>query len=110
LDKTSCVIALKSFSKKLKDTIKSKTELIEVDKAVEFEKGHSSTGELGRFVKEQSLVVEVRGKYFVITGCSHPGLDVILVKAEEFGDVIGVTGGFHGFNKLEILTLYCLQM
>ncbi len=106
LDKTSCVIALSSFSKKLKNTIKAKTELVEVDKALEFEKGLYSTGELGRFVKEQSLVVEVKGKYFVITGCSHPGLDVILAKAEEFGEVMGVMGGFHGFNRLEILKRY----
>ena len=107
IDKASCVLALKTFSRRLKDFIRSKAELIEVVEPLEFE-NFVTTGSLGRIIKEQSLVVKTSRGNLVITGCSHPGLDKILRKAEEFGDVFGVMGGFHGFNRLEILQNYDL--
>ncbi|ADB58023.1 MBL fold metallo-hydrolase [Archaeoglobus profundus] len=107
IEKTSYVLALKTFSRRLKGFISSKAELIEVVEPIEFE-NFVTTGSLGRIVKEQSLVVKTSKGNFVITGCSHPGLDKILRKAEEFGDVFGVMGGFHGFSKLEILQSYDL--
>ncbi len=106
IDKTSYVLALKTFSKRLKDFIKSKAELIEVVGPFEFEKNFITTGILGRITKEQSLLIETERGFFVITGCSHPGLDNILRKAEEFGKVIGVMGGFHGFSKIDFLRSY----
>jgi len=62
-----------------------------------------TTGELGFLIKEQSLIVKTNRGLTVITGCSHPGLDKILRVASKLGRIYGVVGGFHGFNKLEVL-------
>jgi 7,8-dihydropterin-6-yl-methyl-4-(beta-D-ribofuranosyl)aminobenzene 5'-phosphate synthase len=107
LDSTSHVIALKSFPKSLKDWISSKCELIEVQKILEFEKGFTAIAFEG-FVDEQSLVIDTNLGLFVVTGCSHPGLDVILQHAERFGRVFGVMGGFHGFSRIDMLKNYDL--
>ena len=39
----------------------------------------------------------------VIGGCSHPGLENILGVARRLGQVYAVLGGFHGFNKFDVL-------
>ncbi len=106
IDRTSYVLALKSFSKRLKEFIISKTELIEVSKPLEFERNFMTTGPIGRFIEEQSLVVKTCKGCIVITGCSHPGLEKILIEVERFCEVFGVLGGFHGFDKLWILERY----
>ncbi|HDM60084.1 MAG TPA: MBL fold metallo-hydrolase, partial [Archaeoglobus veneficus] len=108
IDRTSYVVAPSSFSRNFKNEIKRKADLIEITSMREIDKGMYSTGELGGFVREQSLIVDVGKSYFVVTGCSHPGLDVILRKAEELGKISGVIGGFHGFSKLELLKKYDL--
>jgi len=108
IDNTSRVLALKSFSSRLKKYISSKSDLIEVLEPFEFERGFMTTGSVGRFIEEQSLVVETSKGKVVITGCSHPGLEEILNRAEGFGRVFGVLGGFHGFEKIEILKRYDL--
>ena len=97
-----------SFSKNLKNEIKSKANLIEVSNQREIVEGVYTTGELtGSFrstdIMEQSLVVDTSRGLFVVVGCSHPGLEIILEKASEFGRVYGVVGGFHGFNKYDTL-------
>ena len=74
--------------------------LLEIDEAREISNGFYTTGELGRFIKEQSLIVETDNGLTVVTGCSHPGLERILKAASRFGDIYGVVGGFHDFSKL----------
>ncbi len=106
IDRTSFVVVPKSFSKNLKREIGRKAELIEVSEMAEIGEGIYSTGELGTRVKEQSLIVRLGDGFFVITGCSHPGLDVILERAEVLGRLRGVMGGFHGFERIEILKKY----
>ena len=56
-----------------------------------------STGELGSFIKEQSLVIFSSKGPILITGCSHPGIDTIAEKAGRISnqDIYLVTGGFH---------------
>jgi 7,8-dihydropterin-6-yl-methyl-4-(beta-D-ribofuranosyl)aminobenzene 5'-phosphate synthase len=49
------------------------------------------------------LVVNTEKGNIVITGCAHPGLAKIIDKANQFGKIYGVLGGFHGFSKLEKL-------
>jgi 7,8-dihydropterin-6-yl-methyl-4-(beta-D-ribofuranosyl)aminobenzene 5'-phosphate synthase len=95
----------KSFSAHFKKSLKNYPNVtcVEVDEAREICEGFFTTGELGRFNKEQSLIVETKNGVSVITGCSHPGLENILEKASSFGDIYRVIGGFHGFNKLEVL-------
>ena len=65
----------------------------------EISPGILSTGALGVFPKEQSLVVKTKEGNIVVTGCAHPGLERILQKAKKLGPVYGVLGGFHGFSK-----------
>jgi len=95
----------KSFSGRYKKrlTSYSNVTLKEVDEAEEISEGLFTTGELGGFTKEQSLIVKTDKGLTVITGCSHPGLDKIMKAASMFGDIYGVVGGFHGFSRLEAL-------
>ncbi|MBW1668629.1 MAG: MBL fold metallo-hydrolase [Deltaproteobacteria bacterium] len=95
----------RSFSGRYKNRLTSypNVSLSEVGEAKEISEGLFTTGELGRFTKEQSLIVKTEKGLTVITGCSHPGLVKILEEASRFGDVYGVVGGFHGFSKLEAL-------
>jgi len=77
--------------------------LIEVSGPVEIVDGIYTTGGLGTFIKEQSLVVQSNQGWVVITGCSHPGLETILGVASSFGDIYGIIGGFHGFSRYSLL-------
>ncbi len=52
---------------------------------------------------EQSLIIFTKRGLVVLTGCSHPGLENILRYAEEYGKVYGVVGGFHGFERFDVL-------
>jgi len=71
----------------------------------EFLKGITTTGTLGGIwgIKEQSLIIKTSKGLVVIAGCSHPGLENILEVARNLGKVYAVLGGFHGFNKFDVL-------
>ncbi len=56
-----------------------------------------STGELGMWIKEQSLIIYTDKGIILITGCAHPGI-IKIVKATKNligDDVLLVMGGFH---------------
>jgi 7,8-dihydropterin-6-yl-methyl-4-(beta-D-ribofuranosyl)aminobenzene 5'-phosphate synthase len=72
-------------------------------KPTEIFPGLYSTGALGTFIKEQSLVINTQKGNIIVTGCAHPGLEKIIEKAEQLGTIYGVVGGFHGFSILEKL-------
>jgi 7,8-dihydropterin-6-yl-methyl-4-(beta-D-ribofuranosyl)aminobenzene 5'-phosphate synthase len=72
-------------------------------KPTEMFTGVYSTGALGTFIKEQSMVVNTEKGNLVITGCAHPGLAKIIDKAKQLGEIYAVLGGFHEFSKLEKL-------
>ncbi len=72
-------------------------------KPTEIFTGVHTTGALGTFIKEQSLVINTQKGNIIVTGCAHPGLENILEKAGQFGTIYGVMGGFHGFSRLEKL-------
>lgn len=65
----------------------------------EISPGIYSTGTLGIFPREQSLVAKTEKGNIVVTGCAHPGLERILQTARRLGRIYGVLGGFHGFSK-----------
>jgi len=92
-----------SFSKRLKKEISEQARLHEVNGPEEVLDGVHLTGELGSRIKEQAIAVDTGNGLLVITGCAHPGLEEILRAAGSFGKVTGVMGGFHGFNRLELL-------
>jgi 7,8-dihydropterin-6-yl-methyl-4-(beta-D-ribofuranosyl)aminobenzene 5'-phosphate synthase len=60
-------------------------------------KGVFSTGELGTFIKEESLVVKTSKGLVIVTGCAHPGIVTIVKRAKEMfqSDVYLIVGGFH---------------
>ena len=99
------VFVPRSFSGRFKKKLSSRSnvDLVEVSVATAISNGIFTTGELGQFTKEQALVVETRKGLVVITGCSHPGLEIILRSAAQFGEVYAVVGGFHGFDRLKSL-------
>jgi len=94
----------RSFTSELKKRIaKQVAKVIEVSGPGDITPSVHTTGELGLITKEQSLVLETEGGVVVLTGCAHPGLEKIVDAATYFGDVYGVIGGFHGFDKLKLL-------
>ncbi|MFB0555396.1 MAG: MBL fold metallo-hydrolase [Phycisphaerae bacterium] len=56
-----------------------------------------STGRLGKWIKEQSLIIRTDKGLVVIIGCAHPGIVNIVntVKTLMKDDILLVMGGFH---------------
>ncbi|WP_455277137.1 MBL fold metallo-hydrolase [[Eubacterium] cellulosolvens] len=99
------VFILSSFSVQFKKELSqySNVTLIEIAEAEEIVNNIFTTGEIGYHIKEQSLIININRKLTVITGCSHPGLENILRISSRLGIINNVVGGFHDFNKLEVL-------
>lgn len=60
-----------------------------------------STGEMGTWIKEQSLIVKTEKGIIVITGCAHPGIVEIVKRAKDLiaDHVLFVIGGYHLGDK-----------
>ncbi|MEM2907447.1 MAG: MBL fold metallo-hydrolase, partial [Candidatus Odinarchaeota archaeon] len=98
------VYVLKSFSANFKKEVEKSTEIIEIKNKTEILPGIYSTGELSnKNIIEQSLVIKHKNNIIVVSGCAHPGLEKILEEASSIGKVNYLIGGFHNFNKLDIL-------
>ncbi|MCD6522885.1 MAG: MBL fold metallo-hydrolase [Candidatus Diapherotrites archaeon] len=95
-----------SFPQDFKEKVKTNAKLVEVSAPSEISKGIYSTGELGTWIKEQSLIIKSSKGIIIITGCAHPGIVEIVKKAKEItGErVYLVLGGFHlnGASENEI--------
>lgn len=92
------IFAPGSFAGELKKGFEeSGPEVIAVGDPIEICGGIYSTGELGRSIKEQALVVYTDRGLIVLTGCAHPGIVEIIEKARSIidKDVLLVIGGFH---------------
>ena len=88
----------RSLPRSVKDIVnKAGAKLIEVHKPIKICEDVYSTGELGAFIKEQSLIIKTSRRLVVITGCAHPGIGNIVKKAKEMlkSDVYLALGGFH---------------
>ena len=59
-----------------------------------------STGEMGAFPIEQSLVLRSTSGLIVLTGCAHPGILKIIERAKDLfkEEVLLAMGGFHLMN------------
>jgi 7,8-dihydropterin-6-yl-methyl-4-(beta-D-ribofuranosyl)aminobenzene 5'-phosphate synthase len=93
--------------KSIKDTVReSGAHLIEVSVPVKICRNVYSTGELGTWIKEQSMVIETTKGLIVITGCAHPGIVNIIREAKMLYKkrVYLAMGGFHlcWLNPLQI--------
>ena len=90
--------ALKSFPGGFKKDIERYgVKVIEVRKPMKICENVYSTGELGTWIKEQSLIIQTDEGLIVITGCAHPGIVEIVSKAKDLikDDVLLAMGGFH---------------
>jgi len=66
--------------------------------------GVYTTGRLvGAPVDEQSLVLNSKKDWYVLTGCSHSDVEEILDASKKYGNVVGLIGGLHDFNNFHIL-------
>ncbi len=97
------VYALPSFYDTLKDQIPAKTKLVEVRKPMWIREGVFTTGGLGTYIKEQSLIYLDKKGIFLIAGCAHSGLHNIVNAALKFGEIYGIVGGLHGFSDFSLI-------
>jgi len=86
-----------SFSSEFKNYYSTKVDLIEVDPGMKIIERMYSLGEMQGPPPEQALVIDTPMGLVVITGCAHPGIEDIVLKAkQEFKeDIYLVLGGFH---------------
>ncbi len=101
-----------SFSKRLKEEIKKRTDAYEISKLGEICPGVYTTGEIegslsaGKtktLIKEQSLIISTIKGLVIITGCAHSGINKILNSANNLGEIYALLGGFHDFDKYNLL-------
>ena len=87
-----------SLPQSVRNTVRrAGARIVDVKKFVKICKDVYSTGELGSFIKEESLIINTSKGLIVITGCAHPGIVNIVKKAKEMlrSNVYLVLGGFH---------------
>ncbi|MGD8501842.1 MAG: MBL fold metallo-hydrolase [Phycisphaerales bacterium] len=87
-----------SFPKKLKDAARDfGAKIVEVKESLKICENVYSTGRLGRWIKEQSLIVRTDRGLVIIAGCAHPGIVRILNTARKLlkDDILLIMGGFH---------------
>jgi 7,8-dihydropterin-6-yl-methyl-4-(beta-D-ribofuranosyl)aminobenzene 5'-phosphate synthase len=88
----------KSFPRRFKDNVQAYgAKMVEVEQALKICEGVYSTGQLGRWIKEQSLIIQTEAGLIIITGCAHPGIVDMVSAAKDFlkDDILLVMGGFH---------------
>jgi 7,8-dihydropterin-6-yl-methyl-4-(beta-D-ribofuranosyl)aminobenzene 5'-phosphate synthase len=86
----------RSFPIGFKEQVKARTRVIEVHEPMEIAEGIYTTGEMGRGLVEQALILVTNQGLVIITGCAHPGIVNIVRKAEVVnGEIYLVMGGFH---------------
>ena len=92
------VYLLPSFSDEIKNAASSAgAEVVEASGPMSLCRGLCTLGRLGTEIPEQSLGLHTPEGLVVLTGCAHPGVDVIVANAHRLtgADVLLVAGGFH---------------
>ena len=87
-----------SFPNKFKQAVEQVgASLFEVSGPKKLFEGVYTTGEQGRILKEQSVIIEKEQGVLVITGCAHPGVVTIAKNAKKELDkpIDLLLGGFH---------------
>ena len=80
-----------------------KMHLISAEETQKITEGIYTTGRIKGLQDEQSLVLKGEKGWYVLVGCSHPGVEKILDVAKQYGRVVGLVGGLHDFNNFSIL-------
>jgi 7,8-dihydropterin-6-yl-methyl-4-(beta-D-ribofuranosyl)aminobenzene 5'-phosphate synthase len=88
----------KAFPTNYKEKVKGYgARIVEVEQSLKICEDVYSTGQLGKLIKEQALVIRTDKGLVVITGCAHPGIVKIVRTARDLlkDDILLVMGGFH---------------
>ncbi len=88
----------KSFPERFKDNVRAQgAKIIEVGQSIKICENVWSTGQQGKWIKEQSLIVQANKGCVLIAGCSHPGIVNIINAARDLvkDDIFLVMGCFH---------------
>jgi len=87
-----------SFPKRFKDNAQARgAKIVDVNEPMKICEEVYSTGQLGKWIKEQSLIIRTDKGLIVITGCAHPGIVKIVNAAKDLirDDILLIMGGFH---------------
>ena len=88
-----------SFPESIRKKIRSYgAEYQDVKSSIQISDTMYTTGEMGTWIKEQSLVLDTQAGIVIITGCAHPGVVNIVKKAKQLlpdKNIFLVMGGFH---------------
>jgi len=90
-----------SFPDSIREKIKSYgAKCFDVKDSMKISDNIYTTGEMGTWIKEQSLILDTKEGLVVITGCAHPGVINIAKKAKQIlhKKIYLFMGGFHLFN------------
>ena len=87
----------RSFRNRFKEQVRAHARVVEIHEPMEIAEGIYTTGEMGRGLVEQSLVLATNKGLVVVTGCAHPGIVGMLHRAKQIGGngVYLAIGGFH---------------
>jgi 7,8-dihydropterin-6-yl-methyl-4-(beta-D-ribofuranosyl)aminobenzene 5'-phosphate synthase len=88
----------KSFPEKFKDNVRAQgAKVIDVGQPIKICENIWSTGQRGKWIKEQSLIIQTDKGPVLIVGCSHPGIVNVINAAKDLvkDDILLVMGGFH---------------
>jgi 7,8-dihydropterin-6-yl-methyl-4-(beta-D-ribofuranosyl)aminobenzene 5'-phosphate synthase len=88
----------KGFPKKFKDKMQAQgTKIVEIEGPLMICEAVYSTGRLGKWIKEQSILVRTDKGLVILSGCSHPGIVRAVDKAVSLveDNILLVIGGFH---------------
>jgi 7,8-dihydropterin-6-yl-methyl-4-(beta-D-ribofuranosyl)aminobenzene 5'-phosphate synthase len=92
------VYSLASFPPRLKDGMARRgAKIVEVQDPQEVCANVSTTGQLGRRIKEQALIIRTHRGLVLVMGCAHPGVARMIGKVRSLCDegILLVLGGFH---------------
>ena len=97
-----------SFPAKFKDKVRDhEAKTVEIEGPMKICTNVHSTGQLGKRIKEQALIIRTERGLILITGCAHPGIVNVVNAVNDMvkEDMFLVTGGFHlewtGKRKIE---------
>lgn len=97
------IMLLPSFGPTARDMATRPELVCELAGPQEVARGLHSTGPVPNRADEQAVWFESDGGLVMVTGCAHPGLDVLLARLPAGRQVHAVLGGFHGFCRLDAL-------
>ena len=87
-----------SFPDRFKKAVRSYgADVVSIQGPLEICQDAFSTGEMGPFPVEQSLVLRSTSGLIVLTGCAHPGIVKIIERAKDLfkDEILLAMGGFH---------------